>query len=79
MAEIARVLKTGGTGIIHHAEIADPASYHQTYTGQRSAINSLMVRDFAEQHGLTVRRQSTVWDEARGLGCAEDAVTLVTK
>jgi ubiquinone/menaquinone biosynthesis C-methylase UbiE len=79
MAEIARVLKTGGTAIIHHAEIADPASYQQTYTGQRSATNSAMVRGFAEQRGLTVSRQSAVWDEARGIGCAEDAVTLITK
>jgi hypothetical protein len=79
MAEIARVLKTGGAAVIHHAEIADPASYHQTHTGQRTAINSRMVRGFAEQHGLTVRRQSAVWDEARGIGCADDAVTLLTK
>jgi ubiquinone/menaquinone biosynthesis C-methylase UbiE len=79
MAEIARVLKTGRTAIIHHAEIADPASYHQTYTGQRSAINSSMVRGFAEQHGLTVVRQFRLWDEARNIGCAEDAITAVTK
>jgi ubiquinone/menaquinone biosynthesis C-methylase UbiE len=79
MAEIARVLKPGGTAVIHHAEIADPASYQQTHAGQRTAVNSQMVRGFAERHGLTVRRQSALWDEARGIGCADDSVSLLVK
>jgi ubiquinone/menaquinone biosynthesis C-methylase UbiE len=79
MAEIARVLKAGGIAIVHHAQIADPVSYQQTYTGQRSATNSSMVRGLVELHGLTVSRQSAVWDEARGIGCAEDAITFITK
>jgi ubiquinone/menaquinone biosynthesis C-methylase UbiE len=79
LGEIARVLRIGGAAIVHHAEIADPASYHQTHTGQRTAINSAMVRGFAERHGLTVRRQSSLWDEARGIGCADDGITLLVK
>jgi ubiquinone/menaquinone biosynthesis C-methylase UbiE len=79
MGEIARVLRSGGMGIIHHAEIANPESYQQVHTGQRTAINAQMVRGFVEQHGLTVRRQFALWDKARKIGCPDDMITLLSK
>lgn len=79
MGEIARVLRTGGSATIHHADVADPATHQQSHVGQRSAVNRSMVRRFAEQSGLTVCRQFEYWDEERKLGCPGDAITVLRK
>jgi hypothetical protein len=49
MSEIARVLVVGGIGVIHHADIADPATHRQEHAWQRSAVDRVIVRDLAEQ------------------------------
>jgi ubiquinone/menaquinone biosynthesis C-methylase UbiE len=47
--EIARVLRIGGFAVIHHADVAEVGTHRQTHPGQRSAVNRIMVRDFAER------------------------------
>jgi hypothetical protein len=79
MSEIARVLVVGGIGVIHHADIADPATHQQQHAWQRSAVNRVIVRDLAERSGLTVCRQFEYWDEANKIGHPTDAITLLHK
>jgi ubiquinone/menaquinone biosynthesis C-methylase UbiE len=79
MYEIARVLKGGGVAVIHHADIADVATYEQRHIGQRSAVNRSIVRTLAERSGLTVSRQFEYWQEENRLGCPGDAVTLLRR
>lgn len=79
LLEFSRVLRSDGVAIIHHADVPNVASYKQTHAGQRTAVNRAIVRDAAEQACLTVGRQFNHWDEARKIGCATDAITVLHK
>jgi|ERR1700749_2690816 len=80
--EIARVLKSGSSAIIHHSGIENPDTHEQRGSrGWRSAVSAAMMRGFAEAAGLKVLAQITYWDEARGIGVPRnnDKITTVQK
>jgi ubiquinone/menaquinone biosynthesis C-methylase UbiE len=82
LSECARVLKNGGTAIIHHANVRDLASHVQDKApGWRSAVNAGLVRQYAEAVGLVVKSQITYWDEPRTVGVPrfDDKITILTK
>lgn len=80
--EIVRVLRPGGRAMIHHADIANPASHKQeANAGWRSGVNREMVRSYAEAAGLTVESQFMYWDEEKGLGVPNfgDAISALRR
>jgi ubiquinone/menaquinone biosynthesis C-methylase UbiE len=69
LIEIARVLRSRGKAILHHADIRDVADHSQDkHPGWRSAVNRHVVRSDAEAAGLNVTRQFVFWDERNRLG-----------
>ena len=69
LREIARVLTAGGRAVIHHADVADPATHQPSRSkGWRSAVSAGMVAEMAAAAGLGVERQALFWDEARRIG-----------
>lgn len=71
LGETRRVLRKGGTAIIHHSNVEDSASHRQDGSpGWRSAFDAETMRRLAEGAGLTVVSQFAFWDEARRIGAA---------
>ncbi len=57
VAEIARVLRPGGVGVLHHGSSAG------THGGWRSDVTTADVGDFLRSQGLIVERQLQNWDD----------------
>jgi ubiquinone/menaquinone biosynthesis C-methylase UbiE len=69
--EFARVLRTGGRAVIHHAGPHDPKNVYRS--GVRSDMTDAMAREFASQAGLTVDLQTKELINPR------DVVTVLRK
>lgn len=63
--EFARVLRPGGSAVIHHAGAPDPGAVYRT--GARSDMTDKMAVDFAEESGLEVLRQTQRFANPRDL------------
>ena len=69
LGEIRRVLKSGGSAIVHHSNVEDPATHQQDAAlGWRSAMNADLFRELAQDAGLTVVSQFTYWDDENKVG-----------
>jgi ubiquinone/menaquinone biosynthesis C-methylase UbiE len=69
LGEIRRVLKIGGSAIIHHSNVDNPDDHKQDEAaGWRSAMNAELIRELAEKADLRVSSQSAYWDEERKIG-----------
>ena len=69
LKEIKRVLKIGGTSILHHAGIENLDSHVQSeHPGWRSQMNADAMRQLAEEAGLEVMSQFVYWDEEARIG-----------
>jgi ubiquinone/menaquinone biosynthesis C-methylase UbiE len=80
--EIARVLRSGGTAILHHANVADPEHHDQSQApGWRSAVSAKTMRAMIEGAGLQTVQQLVYWDNLRGIGVPNgpDCVTQMRK
>jgi len=75
-AEFARVLKSGGVGLLHHG------SSGGAHGGWRSDVTSADAKDFLHSHGLIVERQLQTWeDDGRTFeaGLYQDTITCFRK
>lgn len=80
VTEFARVLRSGGTAIIHHANIDNPRSHSQaSHPGWRSAVNAEIIRELAAEAGLQVNSQFQYWDPAQKIGVPRfgDIITVL--
>jgi hypothetical protein len=69
LGEIRRVLKAGGLAIIHHSNVEDLANHRQDGApGWRSAMSAELMRDLAQDVGLSVVAQFTYWDGENKIG-----------
>jgi SAM-dependent methyltransferase len=67
--EIRRVLKPGGSAIIHHSNVRDLANHQQDSSpGWRSSMSAELMRELASNAGLSVSSQFTYWDDDRKIG-----------
>jgi len=75
-AEFARVLKSGGTGVIHHGTVGGAEG------GWRSNLTAVQMTEALESAGLEVVDQFTSWtdgDTEFEAGLYQDAVTIFRK
>ena len=69
LKEIARVLRPGGTAIIHHSNVADLAAHVQAKAeGWRAPMTAALFAELASGAGLAVVEQFVHWDAANGIG-----------
>jgi ubiquinone/menaquinone biosynthesis C-methylase UbiE len=69
LGEIKRVLKIGGTSVLHHAGIENLDAHVQSeHPGWRSQMNADVMRQLAEEAGLEVISQFVYWDEEAKIG-----------
>jgi ubiquinone/menaquinone biosynthesis C-methylase UbiE len=69
LKEIARVLKPGGTAIVHHANVADLATHTQAKAeGWRAPMTAELFAELARDAGLKVVEQFVYWDEENRIG-----------
>ncbi len=69
LGEIRRVLKIGGTAIIYHSNVDDPANHVQdTAPGWQSAMSAELMRQLAVDAGLSIVSQFAYWDEENKVG-----------
>jgi ubiquinone/menaquinone biosynthesis C-methylase UbiE len=82
LGEIQRVLKPGGSAILHHAHVENIETHEQDKNeGWRSAMDAPRMRRMAEEAGLKVTEQFVYWDEERKLGVPRygDRITRLKK
>jgi hypothetical protein len=82
MSEIARVLRSAGVAIIHHANIVNLSAHKQDkHPGWRSAVDNAVIQRAAERGGLAVERQFVYWDEGKKIGVPNfhDSVSLLRR
>jgi len=69
LREIARVLKQGGTAILHHANVADLAGHVQDDAeGWRAPMTAALFAQLAQDAGLAVEDQFVYWDAQKKIG-----------
>jgi ubiquinone/menaquinone biosynthesis C-methylase UbiE len=69
LGEIRRVLKAGASAIVHHSNVEDPATHQQdSAPGWRSAMNAELMRELAQDAGLSVVSQFAYWDDENKIG-----------
>jgi len=69
LGEIRRVLKAGGSAMIHHSNIDDPANHRQDdHPGWRSAMTAELMCQLAAEANLSVVSQFVFWDIGRRIG-----------
>lgn len=72
VGEIARVLRPGGTGVIHHSGAL------QRFPGWRSPMTGVLFAKLAREHGLEVTRQFDSWSDGRfGVRTNNDVITVL--
>ncbi|HZN88683.1 MAG TPA: class I SAM-dependent methyltransferase [Thermoleophilaceae bacterium] len=79
LAEIARVLRPGGTAAIHHADGRNRGAL-PSRRGWRSPMSAGLFAALAEEHGLDVRRQVRSWSEGRhDLSAFADVISVLER
>lgn len=69
LSEIRRVLKVGGSAILHHANVDDLANHQQDGApGWRSAMNIALMAQLAREARLSVVSQFAYWDIEKQIG-----------
>jgi ubiquinone/menaquinone biosynthesis C-methylase UbiE len=69
LGEIRRVLKAGGSAILHHSNVEDPANHQQDGApGWRSAMSAELMRELAQDAGPSVSSQFAYWDCEKRIG-----------
>jgi len=72
IAEIARVLRPGGTAVIHHS------GELQRSPGWRSPMTAVLFAELARERGLEVTRQFDSWSDGRfGVRTNNDVITML--
>ena len=82
LKEIARVLKPGGTSIIHHSNVADIDTHTQAKAeGWRAPMTAALFTELAQAAGLKVVSQFVYWDEQNKIGVPRlgDRITQLQK
>jgi ubiquinone/menaquinone biosynthesis C-methylase UbiE len=73
LGEVARVLRPGGTAVIHHSGERDPRFW-------RSPMTAALFATLAREQGLEVQRQFSTWGDGRFSPTVEgDAVALLRR
>jgi ubiquinone/menaquinone biosynthesis C-methylase UbiE len=73
LGEVARVVRPGGTAVIHHSGERDPRFW-------RSPMSSALFATLAHEHGLEVLRQFSTWGGDRFTTSVDgDAITLLRR
>ncbi len=72
VAEVARVLRPGGTAVIHHS------GRLQRFPGWRSPMTAALFAQLARECGLDVTRQFDSWSDGRfGVRTNDDVITIL--
>ena len=72
IAEVARVLRPGGSAVIHHS------GRLQRFPGWRSPMTAVLFAQLAREHGLEVTRQFDSWSNGRfGVRTNDDVITVL--
>ena len=72
IAEVARVLRPGGTAVIHHS------GELQRFPGWRSPMTAVLFAQLARERGLDVTRQFDSWSDGRfGVRTNNDVITIL--
>ncbi|HEV2057774.1 MAG TPA: class I SAM-dependent methyltransferase [Solirubrobacteraceae bacterium] len=72
IGEIARVLRPGGTAVIHHSGAL------QRFPGWRSPMTAVLFATLAREQGLEVARQFDSWSNGRfGVRTNDDVITVL--
>ncbi len=72
IAEVARVLRPGGTAVIHHS------GRLQRFPGWRSPMTAALFAQLARECGLDVTRQFDSWSDGRfGVRTNDDVITIL--
>ena len=79
LAEIARVLRPGGSAVIHHADGRNRGRVPSA-VGWRTPMSSRLFRRLAEERGLVGEREIRSWGRGRfGLETFGDAISVVRR
>lgn len=82
LKEIARVLKPGGTAIIHHSNVADLDKHTQAKAeGWRAPMTAALFAELAQAAGFEVVSQFVYWDDPNKIGVPRlgDRITQLKK
>lgn len=79
VAEIARVLKPGGTAFIHHSWLLDGEEESFKNWAGRATMNPELFQSYVEKYGLTMKLQKTVQFNSEGDWSGVDSISIFTK